>query len=268
LGERFLGGFVQRQEARLLGATARHVIAPSAKVKREIARHYGREAGVTVVPHGFRDPRIDADRKQIDADGSHIVSDERLTSREDARRRLNLPQGPVLAMFVGDVRKGLHAAITAVAQVEDIHLGIVSYSSPADTSERAREAGVADRVHWLGAHSDISLAMHAADMLVHPTIYDSFGLVVAEAMAHGIPAVVTTNAGVSELIKHRESGWIVDGDAAEGTALALRELAGDKELRERIGLGAKQVAESRTWDDVARETMKVYEEAGRERRPC
>lgn len=242
-GERFLGGFVERREARLLAQGAGHVIAPSERARDDIARYYSRREGVTVVRHGFRTP----------------LPLQETTDAADARRRLDLPEDSVLALFVGDIRKGLHTAIDAVAGVPEVQLAIVSHSSPADTIARARAAGVTERVHWLGSRTDVSLAFAAADLLVHPTIYDSFGLVVAEAMAHGIPAIVNATAGVTELITHRETGWIVEGNPLEGAVTALRELANDRDLRTAIGRRAREAAAQRTWDDVARETLDVYE---------
>jgi glycosyltransferase involved in cell wall biosynthesis len=82
--------------------------------------------------------------------------------------------------------------------------------------------------------------------MLHPTIYDSFGLVVAEAMAHGVPSVVSEHAGISELIEHKVSGWIVTGDAVSGFGDALAQLFSDDGLR-------------RSWDTVAEETLAAYE---------
>ena len=101
----------------------------------------------------------------------------------------------------------------------------------------------------------------AADVLADAEIDDALGLVVAGAVAHGVPPVVTRAAGVTELIRHGASGWIVEGDPRDGTAAALQALAQDRALRERLGVGARAVAAARTWDDVARETLVVYAEA-------
>ncbi len=131
--------------------------------------------------------------------------------------------------------------------------------------QRAARAGMLDRLHWLGSLARTAPAYAAADFLLHPTIYDSFGLVVAEAMAHGLPVVVTRAAGIAELIRHGESGWIVDGEPLAGTQAAVAALAADTALRQRLGSGARAVAARRTWDDVARETLAVYEDAARER---
>jgi UDP-glucose:(heptosyl)LPS alpha-1,3-glucosyltransferase len=113
----------------------------------------------------------------------------------------------------------------------------------------------------LGAQTDAGPACAAADVLLQPTIYDTFGLAIAEAMAHGLPPIVTARAGITELIAHQRSGWIVREATPQALAHALRTVAGDATLRERLGRGARAVAAARSWDDVARETLQVYREA-------
>jgi glycosyltransferase involved in cell wall biosynthesis len=241
LGERTLGPLVQAREASLL-RRARRVIAPSAKAREEIARWYGRASGVTVVHHGF--PAASA-----------------ASPTSTARRALGLPPDGIIALFVGDLRKGFDVALEAVRQVPGVRLAVATHTSRGPILERAARAGVPERVHWLGALERPAPAYAAADFLLHPTIYDSFGLVVAEAMASGLPAVVTRSAGVCELIAHGESGWIVDGEPLAGTLAAVRALSGDPALRQRLGAGARAVAVRRTWDQVAEETLAVYQEA-------
>jgi glycosyltransferase involved in cell wall biosynthesis len=250
LGERTLGGFVEAREAALFRG-ARQVIAPSDKVAQELARHYGRRDGVTVVPHGF--PRVAGEA------GGRAAG--RPASAARSRQALALPPDGTIALFVGDLRKGFDTALAAVRQTPGVWLAVVSHSATGAMRERARQAGVLDRVQWIGELPSADLAYEAADVLLHPTIYDSFGLVVAEAMAHGVPPVVTRAAGVAELIRHGESGWIVEGDPQTGTAAALAALAGDPALRERLAAGARRVAAERDWDDVARDTLMVYEDA-------
>ena len=246
LGERTLGPFVQAKEASLL-QRARRVIAPSGKVRDEIARWYGRGDGVSVVPHGF--PAAPAAPPAPPAPA--------------VRQALGLPPDAIIALFVGDLRKGFDTALEAVRQVPGVRLAVVSRSAQRPVMERAERAGMLDRLHWIGALEDTGPAYDAADFLLHPTIYDAFGLVVAEAMAHGVPPVVTRAAGIAELIRHGESGWLVDGDPAAATLAAVRALAHDASLRKRVGAGARATAARRSWDDVARETLVVYDEAAR-----
>ena len=168
------------------------------------------------------------------------------------------------ALFIGDTRKGLDVALRAIAATPEVQLAIVSRSSPAEHLELAQSLGAGDRVHLLGALNDPTLAYEAVDLLLHPTIYDTFGLVVAEAMAMGVPAVVTEHAGISELISHEHDGYVVRGDPVEGTAAGLSELSSSATLRDQMGRAAKETAAARDWDTVARETMAVYEQVAKQ----
>jgi glycosyltransferase involved in cell wall biosynthesis len=125
----------------------------------------------------------------------------------------------------------------------------------------ARSLGVAERVSWVGGLSDTNPAYGAADVLLHPSIYDAFGLVVAEAMAHGVPPIVSHTSGIAELVEHGVSGWVVRPREPEDSIVALRSVVADPELGRRLGANARSVANSRTWDVVAEETLAVYEEA-------
>lgn len=264
VGERTLGPFVQAREASLL-RRARRVIAPSAKVRDEIGRYYGRTAGVCVVHHGFT--RAGGGAAVAEAAGIATAPASAAAPppprATPARMALGLPPDAILALFVGDLRKGFDTALQAVRQVPGVRLAVVSRSPRGPALERAKRAGMLDRLHWMGALEDAGPAYDAADFLLHPTIYDAFGLVVAEAMAHGLPAVTTRAAGIAELIRHGESGWLVEGDPVAGTLAAVRALAQDAALRRRLGRGARVAAGTRSWDDVATETLAVYEEATR-----
>lgn len=240
-GERLFGGMVEdREEALYRGA--RRVIAPSRKVRDELHRWYGRERGVSVVYHAFPEVRA-------------------LPDRRDARAALGLPQDAFVALYVGDPRKGLEASLAAVARTPDVVLAVASRSPAAPSLARAATLGIERQVRWLGRMDDPTRAYAAADVLLHPTIYDAFGLVVAEAMACGVPPVVSAEAGIAELIADGESGTLVPPNDPEIIAAALERLAGDPALRGRLARGARAVAQGRTWDHVALETLAVYEQA-------
>ncbi len=278
-GERALGAWVQAREAALI-QRARRVIAPSHKVQEEIARYYGRASGVAVVHHGFPVPprrqplphdvlepsprdRAGAPALARQHGGAGVGAASCPARRADARRALGLPAAAIVALFVGDLRKGYRVAAAAVAQNPEVYLAVVSRSRRPSDAEVEAQAQLGARLRWIGPLEDVGPAYQAADLLLHPTIYDSFGLVVAEAMAHGVPPVVTPAAGIAELIRHGESGWVVEGDALSGTAAAVRVLAQDAAARRRLAEGARAVAASRSWDHVAQETLAVYEEAAR-----
>jgi UDP-glucose:(heptosyl)LPS alpha-1,3-glucosyltransferase len=240
LGERLLGRFVEGREARFFGAGARAIIAPSRKAARDIAECYGRTDGVHVVPHGFPAPGATADRAA-------------------ARRRLGLDPLAFVALYVGDGRKGLAPAIEALALAGQAQLLVVGRSADAAFRALAERRGVAGRVHWSADGVSVAEAYAVADVLVHATIYDTFGLTVAEAMAAGLPVVVSREAGVTELITHGASGWIVDRPDGPTVAAALETLAADPVLRRTLGKAAQRVAAEWSWDRAAAATMAVYE---------
>ncbi|HEX9582462.1 MAG TPA: glycosyltransferase family 4 protein [Gemmatimonadales bacterium] len=235
-GERWLGGLVERCEGALL-RRAGQVIAPSGLARAQIERHYGRTDDVTVVHHGFPSPR-----KPI--------------PQAEARHYLGLPAEVPLALYVGDVRKGLAAALAGVAAAPPWHLAVASRSRAASSPDPRLQG----RVHWLGGLDDVTPAYGAADVLLHPTICDSFGLVVAEAMACGLPAIVTHSAGISELIRHAQSGWIATSPTSQDVERALGALL-DPATRRRMGDAARATALRRGWDTVANETLAVYQRA-------
>jgi UDP-glucose:(heptosyl)LPS alpha-1,3-glucosyltransferase len=244
-GERLLGGWVEGRERGLI-SRARGVIAPSRRAADDIARCYGRTSGVTVVHHGF-------------------PAQASLPAREAARSNLGVPAGAFVALYAGDARKGADAAIRALTDARGVHLLVASHSRGDEYLGRARQLGLGDRVYWPPAIPDVRLAFAAADVLIHPTIYDTFALVAAEAMAWGVPVVVSREAGIADLIEHERNGWLLAPDGT-GAAAALTRLREDPGLRRRLADAARETARDRTWDRVAQETLAVYEAVGDRRR--
>ena len=64
--------------------------------------------------------------------------------------------------------------------------------------QRAREAGVGDRIRFAGFRTDVPEILAALDALVHPARYEAYGLSVREALCRGVPAIVSASAGVAE----------------------------------------------------------------------
>ena len=164
-------------------------------------------------------------------------------------------------LYVGDLQKAFPAAVRGVARVPGLHLAAVSRSPVAAYQVLIQELGIADRVHLLPASENVERYYAAADMFVFPSFYDSFGLVVTEAMASGLPVVCSDKAGACELITDGVDGMIVHDSWDAGVlAVPLEKLAADPALRDRLGQAARQRVEQQTWDDVARQTLAIYRE--------
>lgn len=97
------------------------------------------------------------------------------------------------------------------------------------------ELGLADRVRFLGARGDVPALMKGADVFVHPSTREGFGLVVAEAHAAGLPVVATDVGGVSEIVRDGVSGYLVRPGDADGMTRALSSLLADRDLQIKMG---------------------------------
>lgn len=86
-----------------------------------------------------------------------------------------------------------------------------------------------------------------ADVLVHPTLADGYGLVAAEAMSQGLPVITTMRAGISEQIRSGETGLIVNEGDSDALAQALRWCAINRESLRQIGIAGQKAAASWQW---------------------
>lgn len=185
--------------------------------------------------------------------------------RHAAREQLGLPQHAVCLLFVGNDfrKKGLQALIAAMARLPDqTVLAVAGTSTQLPHFQRqAEQAGVQSRIFFLGALTDVAPAYRAADCLVHPTLEDTFAMVVLEAMAHGLPAVVSgvSYCGISGMLQDGVNAIILD-DPRNDKALAttLNVLLEDAPLRAELGRQARVFSENFQWDKIAAEQEKLY----------
>lgn len=211
------------------------IIAVSARVRDEAVRHYGVPADKIAVIHNG----VDAGEFKPSAEARGLI-----------RNQLGLSDSDYLLLFAGTGfrRKGLDYAIAAVDRVPGARLAVAGEG-------RARRH---PRVLHLGRRSDVAHLYAAADALLLPTLYDPFPNTALEAMASGIPVVVSRAAGVSELIEGDsivvEEPWNVDELEA-----AVRRLE-DPAVRRPMGEAARRKALEHPVERVVDQTLRVYEE--------
>jgi UDP-glucose:(heptosyl)LPS alpha-1,3-glucosyltransferase len=107
---------------------------------------------------------------------------------------------------------------------------------------------------------DMSIAYRAADLLVHPSLEDTFGMVVLEAMSHGVPAVVSDAryCGISADLEHQVNAWLLDKPQ---DPQALKHAIGiSLEPSQHISLGQQALrwASSQNWNQLARTQESLY----------
>jgi glycosyltransferase involved in cell wall biosynthesis len=120
--------------------------------------------------------------------------------------------------------------------------------------ERVRRLGVLDDRQKRDFFAGI-------DLFALPSRSDSFGLVLLEAWANGVPNVAYRGGGVADVIRHEQDGLLVDCGDLEGLATTLTRLAENRELRSRFGAaGQERLAREFRWEDKLALVRRVYEE--------
>ncbi len=227
------------------------VIAISEKIRAELERYYARRERVVVIRPG------------VDLERFHPERCRRV--RAFVRRTLGYAERDFLLLYVGDLRKGAAEALRALALVPSAQLLLISRSPTHRYRELAQRLGVGERARFLPPVDRIEDYYAASDALLFPTVYDAHGMVIWEAMACGLPVITTRAAGAAEILTHLKDGMLVE-DARDVHAFAhfVRWLQEDVALREAIGRRARERVQVFSWDRVARETLRVYEQARRE----
>jgi glycosyltransferase involved in cell wall biosynthesis len=173
-----------------------------------------------------------------------------------------LPEDRPLALFVGGLRTGrknLDTVLTALREVPGLHLAVVGDVRGSPFPALARRLGVAERVSFLGFREDVARLLRASDFFVFPSRYETFALVVLEALASGVPVLTARSVGAASLVTPECGHVLPDPEDASALARAMRSLVEDAPLRERMGRRAREVAEHHGWERMAENYFHLYE---------
>jgi 2-deoxystreptamine N-acetyl-D-glucosaminyltransferase/2-deoxystreptamine glucosyltransferase len=118
------------------------------------------------------------------------------------------------------------------------------------------------------ARADLNRHFARAAVVVCPSLSEGFGVVCAEAMAHGKPVVASATGGLANLVRHEETGLLVPPGDVTALRAAIERLLADDVLRRRLGAAARRrITRHYGWERVIEETICVYEQALRPRAP-
>ncbi|WP_417069415.1 glycosyltransferase family 4 protein [Niveibacterium terrae] len=217
----------------------RRLIAVSEALRDDVIAAYPALAGkIDIVPPGVTPAQAGSDR-------------------ETTRAHHGIPsEAPLLLFIAGDYdKKGLPALQEALVSHPDAHLLVVGNANYIPPARRlAEELGIAERVHFAGVLADPSLAYRAADLLAHPTLEDTFGMVVVEAMAYGLPVIVSAApwCGISATLADGEDALMLpDPRDSEHLAQQIGRLLNDAALRDRLARAGLAVAARFDWPRIA-----------------
>lgn len=192
-------------------------------------------------------------------------------NRDEARVRLGLTEDNII-LCVGrlDPLKGVDLALASAALLKDHkNIKVVLVGGDLDKDPEAQRLaelsdslGMKDSVQFEGAvaHEELPWYYCAADLLMVPSYYESFGLVALEAMACGTPVVAARVGGLPSLVKDGENGYLVPWHCPEPFAERLEVLLTHNDLRDQMGQAAYRFAKEMSWEAVARRFVSLYED--------
>ncbi len=228
----------------------RRVLAISELVRRQILDRY-------------QLPPRDIERLYPGVDLARFAPDP--AAREHTRELLGVGREVPLVAFLGSDyrRKGVDTLLAAMAGLPGAHAFVIG-GERADRravfENEARAAGLAGRIHWLGVQPDPERWLAAADLMLFPTRFDAFGSAVLEALACGVPAVVSRRAGAAELVAEGKTGSVLDAlDDGAAWAAAARPFL-DPARRGELRALARETAERHPWSQHVQRVLEVYRE--------
>jgi len=199
---------------------------------------------------------------------------------DEARQFIGLAPEDRMILFVGRIEplKGLDTLIRAVSCLklkelhEPVQLAIIGGdpdACPEDmTAEMARiqklcdDLTVGKMVAFLGKRGQDTLPYYysAAEVLVMPSHYESFGMVALEAMACGTPVIASQVGGLAFLVQDGVTGYHVPAEDDDALCEKLTALLGDESLRTQMGRAAAGYAQNYDWKKIASQIAGVYQE--------
>jgi glycosyltransferase involved in cell wall biosynthesis len=190
---------------------------------------------------------------------------KRLALRDEARTQLGLTESQFTIVLVGNDwrNKGVPVLLEALAHATDLPLRLILVSREDSTSwcRLIKECRMENRVTIVPPRKDIEFYYAAADVYVGPSLEDTFAQPPAEAMACGLPVIVSSANGTSEIVIHEVNGLILsDPTDCETLGALIRRLYQNREFRDQLGAKAAESTLELTWERNGRELVKIFEE--------
>lgn len=249
-------------EARLLRSADRVVAATPAEVAQIQWLYREDTSRVVVIPPG------------VDTSRFYPISDD------EAKEYIGVPCHDRMLLFVGRIEplKGIDTLIEAVGilhkeGVLERHpfcLAVIGGDTQSSREQMSAEMerlhamreslGILDLITFLGKRDQDTLPYYysAAEAVVVPSHYESFGLVALEAMACGTPVVASETGGLAFLVRDGETGFHVPTADPEALAEKLRLIIQDDELRAKLGKQAAEYAKAYSWSLVVEQVIDLY----------
>ena len=193
---------------------------------------------------------------------------DRARCRMQIRQRFGLSHSDRVVLFVGmnfEV-KGLKKIMAAVAHLKNkqpnavTKLLVVGKGDQKHYQKLARKLDIADRVVFTGVWKDeIAPIYMACDLFAMLSVYDTFGLTVLEAMAAGLPVIISPTVGARDIVREGKNGFVVDPEQS-GEISQRMETALNPTHNAQMAKSARTTARAHTWSAIAKKVTAIYSE--------
>ena len=202
---------------------------------------------------------------------------------DEAKEVIGVPPCDQMLLYVGRIEplKGIDTLIEAIAYIrrnggfEDNSFCLAVIGGEPDLGsdemnvemgrlkDLCQEHGLNDLVTFLGKRAQDTLPYYysAAEAVVVPSHYESFGIVALEAMACGTPVVASQVGGLAYLVQDGVTGYTVPSSDVQALADRIAELIKNPQLRDRLGEQAAAVAQEFSWEIIAKRILNLYQDA-------
>ena len=239
-------------EKRVYRKTETTLVLVARKTGNDLAKFYGRRDRLHVLYPGL--------------DHSSFNPGSRAMLRAGARAQLELPGDRMAVLMVGNDwrKKGIRALLDAMTKLRDlpVDLLLVGEEDPKRFLLMVNERNLNGLVRFLPPRKDIEFYYAAADMYAGPSLEDTGPLPPVEAMACGVPAILSVSCGTAEIITDGVNGLILD-DPTDAASLAamIRRLCEDRAFREQLGQNAAAKVREFTWERNGQQLAAILEES-------
>jgi glycosyltransferase involved in cell wall biosynthesis len=184
--------------------------------------------------------------------------------REEVRRSLGILPGQFVCLLIGNDwrKKGLPALLDALGRLRELPIRLLVVTRELDAALQilVREKSAGEIVSFLQPRKDVEHYFAAADAYIGPSLEDTYALPAVEAMACGLPVIISSRAGASHVITHAVDGLILKDpvDAVELAGL-IRQLYSDRAFGNQLSGNAAITAHQFTWENNARDLAGIFQ---------
>lgn len=241
--------YLRLEAARVRPRPGHRVVAVSTLINEQLRQAYGQQRDFPVVPPGVTRP---------------AAADATLRIATRANLQYSAQDWVCLLVARNPMRKGLPTVLKALAALPERYKLLVVGANAA-AREHLRNSPdhdrLAGRVTMVAETSDVAPYYLAADVYVHPTLNDSFGMAPLEAMSYDLPVILSPApwCGFAQYLVHqRDALMLSHPEAHDELAAGVERIASDEAFAESLRSGAAAVVDHHSWSEVARRYEELY----------